>query len=272
VPINELAKDDTNKTIDSISYMITNGKQVKFSQLDKNEYWFKSDSLRMKKDKNGFTLLYDDNEFLKETDDKFVIKDTKKRFKASDKSIEELKTEIKNKADKILNDYFPKDTYTFIRVGFSTDGVLDLEGNITEVISMLSPVYAKTINGVEVIGKGSESRLYFKPSGKLVGIKLNDLKSIDDPSLINDTKRVNIDLNKIKTYLLSKYKDYKNINVEYLYLKRKDNLVPVYTIIMEPSNGQKKMVRYIPLNDFTGEESIEEFMHSKKIDSTGDSR
>lgn len=270
ITVKKLTKDDANKTIESISSIITNGKQVQFSKIDNSEYWFKSDNLKMKKDKNGFTLLYDDREFLKETNDKFVIEDTKKRFKASKESIEKLKAQIKVKADKMISDYFPEDNYTFIRVGLSTDGVLDLNGNVTEVISMLSPIYAKTINGIKVIGKGSESRLYFKPSGKLIGIKLNDLKSIDNPSLINDSNRINTDIDEIKTYLINKYQDYKNIKVEYLYLKKKDDLIPVYAILMTPGKGQKKLARYIPLNEFTSVRSIEEFINPQTIESNGD--
>jgi len=272
ISINKLSKDDVNKTIDSISYLITNGKQVQFSKIDNNEYWFKSNNLKMKKDKHGFTLLYDDNEFLKETNDKFVIKDTKQRFKASSESIENLKAQVKIKSDKILNDYFPKDKYTFIRVGLSTDGVLDTDGNVTEVISMLSPVYAKTINGIKVIGKGSESRLYFKPSGKLIGIKLNDLKSIEDSFLINNKERINIEINEIKSYLNDKYEAFNNVKVEYLYLRKGNDLTPVYAITITPNDGQKKIGRFIPLSEFTGIEVIEEFMNPRRIESSGDSR
>jgi len=270
ISIDKISDDDINKTIDSISYLIANGKDVQFSKIKGSKYWSKSDYLKMKKDKNGFTLLYDDNEFLKETNDKFVIKDTKKRFKASKESVENLKTQIKIKSDEILKDYFPKDKYTFIRVGLSTDGVLNLEGDVTEVISMLSPIYAKTINGVKVIGKGSESRLYFKPSGKLIGIKLNALKSIENSSLINNPERVNIDLNEIDVYLRNKYETAKDIKVEYMYLKKKYELIPVYAVTIVFDKGEKKLGRYIPLNDFTGIDSIDYFMSSKKIERSGD--
>ncbi len=269
ISIEKFTENEISQTINSVSQLII-GENPDFKLINNSKCWYEYKNLKMKKDKHDFTLLYNDNEFLKETDDKFVITDTSNNFKASVEAIKELKNKIKINADKIIKEYFPKDQYTFIKVGVSTDGTKSSDGNIKEVISMLSVVYIKTVNDTEISGKGVRTRIYFKPSGKIIGIKLSNLKSIKNPNLINDPERINNEIKKIRNYLLKTYNDSKNIYVKYVLLRKNDKLIPSYGILLIPNKAEKKILRYMPIIKFTGTNVINEFINPKTEDGIGD--
>ena len=272
--VKKLTDNDKSRTINSIAYLINNGKSVNFKEIEGNQEWFKSGNIKLKESKRGYSLLFDETKFMKETDDKFIIEDSKTKFKASKKSIEKLKLKIKEKADKILKDYFPNDNYVFHKVGVDTVGIRDEEGRVVESISMLSPIYVKTINSVKIQGKDTATRLYFKPSGKLIGIKLVNLKSINTLTQ-NDKEIVKSDIVEINNYLKNKYKNsYRNlkVNVLYRYLKKGDELIPVYFMNINLGDGSKKLFRFLPLSDFNGVDSIERVLLPSRDNTRGNTK
>ncbi len=136
---------------------------------------------------------------------------------------------------------------------------------------MLYPIYAKTVNGIKIAGKDTGVRVYFKPSGKLSGIKYMNYKSVVDEGLINDKEIIDVSLSEIELYLREKYSKAEKIEVEYLYLKSGDELIPSYFIKITPG-WAKKLARVIPIENFNGVDSIEYFMSLGKDDIDGDSK
>jgi hypothetical protein len=269
--INKYSDNKKETLVNNLSKLVNGGKEATFTVNEKNEEWKSDNNIMLKESKKGYTIVYDNNSFLKETNDKYIIKDTKLNFKAEANNIENLKSNMKEKADLILKENFPNDNFSFVKVGVSTDGIRYEDGRIVESISMLYPIYAKTVNGVKIAGKDTGVRVYFKPSGKLSGIKYVNYKSVVDERLVNDAEIVDRSLSEIELYLTEKYPNAEKIEVEYLYLKSGEELIPSYFIKITPG-GSSKIARIIPIESFDGVDSIEYFMSLGKDEIEGDSK
>ncbi len=259
IQLNKYNDIELNKSVEQIASIFNNGEKVSFKQ--RNQNWYDANNIKLKEDNKGFILLYDDNKFFKETEDKLLTFDSKTKFKINEDSVESLKSSIKEESDKFILSYFPKGDYEFVKVGLTTSGLADEEGNITEYIDMLSVVYGKKPGNIKAIGKGTFSRVYFKPSGEIIGVKISklnpktELTRSDFEFLDNNTRDIDSYLDRITENVSKKF-------VEYRYIQKGDELELNYLIFIQKPHS-KKQVFTIPVSEYNGFDSIEKIMNDR---------